>query len=135
MTPEAIRSGLEIAAILGGWGIAVLLVTWRLSKHFHKNDERMERMARAIAKLAAAQGRAQEAQEKAGLAFVALKTKLEEREKDITRLEGVSDATRKDLMETVKALQAAKAAVDAMWLTLQRLFPDKVPARAVDKAR
>jgi len=53
---------------------------------------------------------------------------------EFARLEGMHDSTLKALISTVRDLQTATGKVDAMWLTLQRLFPDKVPARLSDKA-
>lgn len=47
-------------------------------------------------------------------------------------LEGNHDGTIKAMISNVRALERTSGKVDAMWLTLQKLFPEQVPARVSD---
>ncbi len=62
-----------------------------------------------------------------------LSTKLEEREKDIMRLEGALEVERKDMISVITGLQQATSSLNAMWRTLDSLFPDAIPKRASDR--
>jgi hypothetical protein len=108
--------GIVVTGALGFWGIM-----WKLTKYFHKNDARIEQLVTIVNKLTTHS-------ERSGREFVALKTMLEAREKDVLRLEGVSDATRKDLLELMKDLRIAVSKIDALWTRY-----DKVRAQLVDK--
>ena len=66
-------------------------------------------------------------------AVLELTVKISEREKDIVRLEGAVDVTQRNLLETIGIVREASGSLDAMWRTLQRLFPSEVPKRASDK--
>lgn len=65
-------------------------------------------------------------------ALVQLATKLDEREKDVIRLEGAFEATRRDQIHLITGMQQAVGSLDAVWRTLQTLHPDAVPRRASD---
>lgn len=65
-------------------------------------------------------------------ALTQLSTKIDEREKDVIRLEGAFEATRRDQIHLITGLQQAVGSLDAVWRTLQALHPDTVPKRASD---
>lgn len=58
---------------------------------------------------------------------------LTEREKDISRLEGQIETLSNLMLKQVSAVKEATSSLDAVWRTLQVLFPDKVPKRASDR--
>lgn len=126
MTMEQIKLLLEILSIVATGLVGFGGILWKLTKYFHKNDARLASLVAIVNKLTAYT-------EKASHDFITLKATLDAREKDLLRLEGVSDGTRKDLLTVIKDLQTVVGKIDAMWLTMQRIFPDKVPARASDK--
>lgn len=55
-----------------------------------------------------------------------LSAKLDGREKDILRLEGAFEATRRDQIHLISGLQQAVGSLDAIRRTLQALHPDMV---------
>jgi len=61
-----------------------------------------------------------------------LSTKLDEREKDITRLEGANEILRKDNSDLKGDVQSLKDSVKAIWETLTSIFPEKIPKRPKD---
>lgn len=126
MTPEQIKIAIEIASVIGTIIMGFAALIWKVSRYFHHNNARLSNVATVVKNLA-------ETVTKLDRSIVAMKTSLERHEKDVLKLEGVSDATRRDLLEVVKTLERTTSKIEAMWLTLQRLFPDKVPSRVVDR--
>jgi len=128
MTPDQIQALVAVAGLvvsgLGG-GLALL---WKVSRYFHTNDTRLDRLASVVVDLA-------KSQEQAGRDFAAMRVMLQEREKDTMRLEGITDATRKDLMTVTGDLRNTVDKIEALWLTLQQLFPDQVRPRLSDRKR
>jgi hypothetical protein len=59
---------------------------------------------------------------------------LDARERDLRKLEGAIEVQRRDLVGIIASLQQSTGSLDAMWRTLQNLFPERVPRRASDKA-
>ena len=58
---------------------------------------------------------------------------IKEIREQLISLEGNHDGTIKAMISNVRAIEKTSGKVDAMWVTLQRLFPDKVPPRMSDK--
>lgn len=127
---DLIQQANAIWSILAGiFGMlsGVLLTVWRASRYVALNDERVGKLTAGFEAIAA--GLSAYSKE-----FAALRAIIQEREKDLLRLEGVSDAARRDMLETIKSLERVTAKIDAMWLTLQRLHPEHVPKRASDRS-
>lgn len=59
-------------------------------------------------------------------ALMQLSAKLDGREKDILRLEGAFEATRRDQIHLISGLQQAVGSLDAIRRTIQALHPDMV---------
>lgn len=115
-----------VVAGLGGFASGIFLSIWRVSRYVALNDERMGKMAHVV-------GEVTKAADNLSKDFISLHHSLQAREKDVLRLEGVAEATRRDLMETTRTLERTTSKIEAMWFTLQKLFPDQVPARVVDR--
>jgi len=64
---------------------------------------------------------------------IELRVGIEQREKELLRLEGCIDSQRKDMAQLIASFHRVSSSLDAMWLTLQRLHPDDVPKRASDR--
>jgi hypothetical protein len=145
--PTTIETLQFIGAIAGGiftFFAAIFGATWRISRHMSKYQERFETLERNNAQTS-------ESIVKLGDKFIhhlkslyasnqeltktitVFGVKLDEREKDYLRLEGQIDGARKNILELTGGIRETKASLDALWLTLQRLFPDKVPGRLSDK--
>lgn len=58
---------------------------------------------------------------------------LKEREKDIGKIEGRIDQIGTLMLNQVAAVKEATSSLDAVWRTLQGLYPDKVPKRLSDR--
>jgi len=120
--PELI---LQVLAGVGSFVSGIAALWWKLSKmaaRFHLDQENIK--AELI--------RFSASHVETSKALVQLATKLDEREKDVIRLEGAFEATRRDQMHLISGLQQAVGSLDAVWRTLQTLHPDSVPKRASD---
>jgi seryl-tRNA synthetase len=58
---------------------------------------------------------------------------MQEREKEISKIDACIDGTRKDIYELIKETQKNQSKIEALWTTMQNIFPDKVPKRAADR--
>lgn len=112
----------EIATVL----IGVIAFWWRAAKTAARYEVEFGVLKDAVAKNI---GR----QEKLVDMVTTLVVKIDEREKDTTRLEGALELQRRDMMEVVKGLHQATSSLDAMWRTLQTMFPDRVRKSASDR--
>ena len=56
-----------------------------------------------------------------------------QREKGQDHIEGQVDACRRSVMELTAELSKVIGNLDALWITLQNLFPDQIPKRASDR--
>jgi hypothetical protein len=136
-----------ISAIVGGL-LGVLAtagtVIWRISRNAAKFQARFEGLEAGFLQLSnnisENEKKTQQyfrtvhaGSQEISKSFMVLSTKLEEREKDSLRMEGAIDETRKNILELTGGIRESKASLDALWLTLQKLFPDKVPARLSDR--
>jgi hypothetical protein len=65
--------------------------------------------------------------------FAKFQSKFEQIEAGFLRMEGANDENRKNILELTMKVSETKASFDALWLTLQRLFPDKVQPRLSDR--
>lgn len=123
-----------IGTILGAMGV----LWWRIARASFRNKEAFKSLQRAVGEMIATNKiRDKEiTREVHDLSrhLAALTAKLEEREKDINKLEGALDVSRKDIVLLVSSLQQSTSSLDAMWRTLQKLFPDQVPQRMSDKS-
>lgn len=124
---------IEILTALIGLFSAVIFLWWRLSKGIGKFVASTEALGDAQKSTNEKLGKLADAYTNLGNSIVRLETKLEEREKDISRLEGALEVGRKDMINVITSLQQCTSSLDAMWRTLQGLFPDKVPARMSDR--
>lgn len=130
---EYLKSFVELAVAFGSF-MGGLWVLWRkVSKAIDKYTTQVDLMAVEFAKLGEAHKILTSTQEKVACALSDLATRLLEREKDISKLEGAMDATRKDMIHLVSAIQQSSGSLDGLWRTLQTLFPNQVPRRASDK--
>lgn len=124
--PAQWNSYLQLAitggSLLGGVGA----LWWKISRSSVKTGLLLTTLKDQVEKLTAANVEITKA-------FSVVSTKLEEREKDIIKLEGVVDSSRKDMIHVVASLQQATSSLDAMWRTLRELFPNQVPARLSDR--
>jgi chromosome segregation ATPase len=107
---------------------AVAALWWKLSKSAARTSLEHEKVKEQLIKFSSQH-------EETTKALIQLATKLDEREKDVMRLEGAFETQRRDLMHLITGLQQATSSLDAMWRTLQGLFPDTVPRRASDKVK
>lgn len=112
-----------VSAALGGVGA----LWWKITRAFARAGIDIEGMKAGMDKMA-------HTTLELTKAVVQLSTKLDEREKDIYKLEGSLDGQRKDMLQVISGLQQATGSLDALWRTLQKLYPDKVPQRASDRA-
>jgi len=65
--------------------------------------------------------------------FVHLSTKVEERDKDISKLHGMLDLTRQTMVDQIKIAAEINGSLNALWLTMQKLYPEQVPRRLSDR--
>ena len=117
---------LEVGGLLFGGLGAIWAIWWKFSQSYAKTSMEFASMKKQISK-------SDSLTLDMTKALVQLATKLDEREKDIAKLEGAMDVQRRDMMEVIKGLQAAVSSLDGMWRTLQTIHPDKVPRRASDR--
>jgi hypothetical protein len=118
---EAMTAALTFLAAFGA-------LWWRISKSAVKTSLVMRDMGTQLEKLTLASADLTKS-------FITLATKLDEREKDIVKLEGSIDTQRKDMIHLISALQQSSGSLNALWRTMQSLFPQDVPKRASDEHR
>lgn len=114
--------------------MSALFVVWRkVKKSIDHYTTQVDCLAVKFGDIVKAQEKLSEHQEKLTNALTRFGVKIEARERDTIRLEGAMDATRKDMIQLVSAVQQASGSLDGLWRTLQTLFPSQVPKRASDK--
>jgi hypothetical protein len=117
-------------------GAAIVTFYFRIIKSMEKSINKLEMSevtTEALLKEFTKQlGKVALTNEKLAIAVATMSTKLDEREKDILKIEGAVSVTQKNLIDTIGTIKETSGSLSAMWRTLQRLFPDQVPARASD---
>jgi chromosome segregation ATPase len=130
---DLVKSLMETGVAFLGF-ISALAVIWRkVQKAITTYTERIDDMSRRFADVVRAQEVLSNHQVDLTKALAILAERLEGRERDISKIEGSLDTTRKDMMQLVSAIHQSTSSLDALWRTLQTLFPGQVPTRASDK--
>lgn len=106
--------------------ISILIAIWRVSARFARTEEVLKSTARTLEKVVSSQ-------KKLISELSAMEIKLSEREKEIMKLDASIEATRRDIFQLIKDYQKNFSTLEALWLTMQNLFPDKVPQRITDR--
>lgn len=150
ITPDMVQAGVALLGFVG----ACVLGWWRLTLVVHRyvaaqnatlvavdklrvqvahtgkrTSERLDLFARDV--VAVRDGVAQELG-KLRTELATLTVVMNEREKDIARLEGQIENLSAIVVKQVGAVRDATGNLNAIWKTLQVLHPDKVPRRASD---
>lgn len=130
---DLVKSLMETGVAFLGF-ISALAVIWRkVQRAITTYTERIDDMSRRFVDVVRAQEVLSNHQVDLTKALAILAERLEGRERDISKIEGSLDTTRKDMMQLVSAIHQSTSSLDALWRTLQTLFPGQVPARASDK--
>lgn len=124
-----VQAGCAVLTLLG----AFLVAWWRFSKWLHGIVATQTHLITVFGELKVSVGKLAEAQGKLTKAIIEHNVRLAEREKDQLRTEGKVEQTQQNLMNAVATLQVCNSSLDALWRTLQRLFPDQVPRRASER--
>jgi hypothetical protein len=115
----------ELITTVGGILGAFIALWWKITRTFAKAGCDIEGLKAGMDKMATTNLELTKA-------LVQMAVKLDEREKDIMKLEGALDSQRKDMVQLIAGLQQATSSLDALWRTLQKLYPMEVPRRASD---
>lgn len=124
MLAELLKNPEQVNQILAALG-TIAALWWRVSKAAAKNHLDQENLKTEVIRLSAASVEAVRV-------ITQLATKLDEREKDVIRLEGALEAVRRDQVQIISSLQQAVSSMNAMWRAMDSLHPDAVPKRASD---
>jgi hypothetical protein len=126
LDPEQIQQILEILGTIGTGLIAFGGVWWKFSKWLN-NKENFQKETNKILKDFG------EVIQRLSDTNTVFTVKLEEREKDLMKLEGALEIQRRDMVGVITSLQKTAGSLDALWKTMQSVYPDKVPRRLSDK--
>lgn len=114
--------------------VSALFLLWRkVTKAIIAYTAHIDAMSARFEEIVTSQKRLGDHQVDLTKALAILAERLEGRERDITKMEGALDSTRKDMMQLVSVIHQSTSSLDALWRTLQTLFPAQVPKRASDK--
>lgn len=132
--PAQLKGYLDLIYTVGTIISAVGLLYWRIAKSAARNKAAFRALQKQVATLIEVNRNFGKDNHELSKQLVSITTKLDEREKDINKLEGALEASRKDIVLLVSSLQQTTSSLDAMWRTLQKLFPDQVRQRLSDKS-
>jgi uncharacterized membrane protein YqjE len=116
---------LSMAGQIIAYIVSIVIAIWRVSARFAKHEEILKNTTdnlRAVIK----------SQREIIKDLGAIEVKMVEREKDIAKVEVGIDSTRRDIYDLIKETQKSQSKIDALWATVQGIFPDKVPKRLSD---
>lgn len=122
---STIQTYLEIIGAIATGLITLGAAWWKFSRWVHdletssqNSKTELEAISKSVDKMAEA--------------LTVLAVKLDEREKDLLKLEGSLEVQRKDFVSVITSLQKTSSSLDALWRTMQAVYPDKVPRRLSD---
>jgi len=119
LSPETLTPWMELAGILGTGLLAFGSMWWKFAVWL-KAKEDFQALANEQIKLLL------ESSKMAGTALNTLTLKIEEREKDLIKLEGALEVQRKDMIGVITSLQKTAGSLDALWRTLETISPEKI---------
>lgn len=123
---ETVKEAFELAGLVLSGIIAIGVWWWKAAQNVHKITHAQAHTQEQLLKMADTNLKLTEAVTVFGV-------KIDGLEKDISKLEGGLEVQRRDTMNLISTLQQTTSSLDALWRTLQNMYPDKVPRRASDK--
>ena len=116
----------ELIGIVLGFVTTIGTIWWKIAAAFTKTQIDIKNLYKHFNSIATVTGNL-------STSVTELSTKLQEREKDIMRLEGAIEVERKDMITVITNLQQTTSSLNALWRTLDNLFPEAIPKRASDR--
>ena len=132
MTPSDIREWVGPVVELLGALAAFCGFAWGLLRKGQKYVEVQKNLVEAVRTLNVSVSDARKEAAQTTYEVARLKVSLDQREREISRLEGKLQTVHTDYKENAAKLYEVIGQLAALWKTLQTLHPDRVPKRASD---
>lgn len=127
LDPERLQQALELLGTIGSGVVAFGALWWKFSRWINNKEAFQKETNRLLKEFGATISKLSET-------HTVMTVKLEEREKDLLKLEGALEVQRKDMIGVITSLQKTAGSLDALWRTMQNVYPDQVERRMSDKS-